>query len=773
MKTLLKGSASIAGLMMGLCGYPAAALAQDSVASSTQQVPASGAPTTPQTAPDSSGPTAANAQDNGDIIVTARGREEALSKAPIAVTAFSSKAIDDARIKNVSDFIGLTPNVSIAEAQSAGISFITIRGISQVRNGESPVAVVVDGVQQVTSRQFNSDLFDVQQIEVLRGPQGALYGRNAIGGAMVITTKQPTNDFHINAEASAGNGNDYRVEGSLAGPIVKDKLLFRIAASDRNFGGLLQNVYLNKTVDPLHDWNVRGQLKALITDTFTADLRGSYTHTSGVGDQYHYQSANLLPGSCFLDPANPFGGPAPDADRVSRTFCANNRGYNLRTIAEGSLRLEQKADWGTITNTFAYVQVNENLKSDQFPYTASRNVFGVTDGTATQFEEQSSFQDDFRVASSTTNRFRWMAGAYYLHTQRFISTTTGFDNGLGIIDIYRQPNFTSPINPTLSFLADDNHNSAYAFYGDLAYDVTSKLTAEFAYRYDHDHRRQTISPLATAGVPAGCTTASSETACSRTTNFSKGQPKFTLNYRPSDEVTLFADYGVGFRSGQYNQSGAAAAAALPGVFDLVKQESANTTEAGFKTRLLGGRLRINATGFYTSDKNPFYFVFVGTINAQILVNIDKVDLYGGEIEATFTPIRNLDLFGNYGYTHSEIKSFIFNPADVGNRAPYIPVDSGTVGAQYRFAVADGVNVFARGELEHHGKQYWDPENSTPRSAFELVNLRGGLENPDSRWSVTGFVRNLTDKKYNAEFVSGGFVQPAEPRTYGVEVRSSF
>lgn len=715
---------------------------------------------------------ATTASDGGDIIVTARGREEALATAPIAVTAFSSKTIDDARIKNVSDFIGLTPNVSIVQSQSAGNSFVTIRGISQVRNGESPIAVVTDGVQQVTSRQFTSDLFDVQQIEVLRGPQGALYGRNAIGGAIVITTKQPSNDFHVNAEASAGNGDDYRAEASFSGPIVKDKLLFRIAGSARNFGGLLHNDYLNQTVDKVHDRNVRGQLKAFLTDSLTADLRASYTHTSAIGDQFQYQPANFLAGSCFVNPANPFGGPAPNADSVSRRFCANNRGDNLRTIADASLRLQQTADWGTITNTFALVQVKENLKGDQFPYTASRNVFGVTDGTQTQYSDEKSLQDDFRITSNGSSRFRWMVGAYYLRTTRFISTTTGFDNGLGVISIFRRPEYTSTINPTLSFLADNNHNETYAFFGDVAYDISDKLTAEFAYRYDHDRRHQIISPLSSAGVPTGCTMASND-ACGRTANFHKGQPKFTLNYKASPELTLFADYGIGFRSGQFNQSGAAAAANLPGVFDLVKEESASTTEVGFKGRLLDGHLRINGTGFYTRDKNPFYFLFVGAVGAQILVNVDRADLYGGEIEVSFTPVKGLDLFANYGYTHSEIKKFAFNTADIGNWAPYIPRDGGTIGAQYRLPVTDTLNVFARGEMEHHGKQYWDPENATARSSFQLINLRGGVEGPDSRWSVTGFVRNLTDKKYNAEFVSGGFVQPAEPRMYGVEVRTSF
>ncbi|WP_223806513.1 TonB-dependent receptor [Novosphingobium sp. LASN5T] len=715
---------------------------------------------------------AAAPADPSQIVVIGRGRLEALQQAPLSVTAFSSQALEDARVKGVADFIGITPNISIVQSQSAGNSFVTIRGISQVRNGESPIAVVTDGIQQISARQFTSDLFDVKQIEVLRGPQGALYGRNAIGGAIIVTTKQPTNDFHLDAQISAGNGNDYRGEVSVSGPIVKDKLLFRLAGSARNFGGLLRNDYLNQTVDWVHDRNVRGQLKAFLTDTLTADLRASYSHTNAIGDQFQYQGAKFASDtSCFLDPANPFGGPAPDADRVSRRFCATNRGRNFRELTDVSLKLENKADWGTITNVLSYIRIKEYLEGDQFPYTASRNVFG-TDGTQTQYETVKAWQNDLRIASPDGGRFRWMIGAYILGTRRFISTTTGQDNGQGIVSIYKAPQYSNPINPTLSFLADNNRNTAYAFYGNVAYDLTDKLEAAVAFRYDHDHRHQMIDPLSSAGVPAGCTAAAT-TACSRVANFSKAQPKVTLNYKASPNLTLFADWGIGFRSGQFNQAGAASAANLPGAFDLARQESAETTEAGFKATLLGGRLRINGTAFYTADKNPFYFVFVGAVGAQILVNVDKVDLYGGEIEVAFTPVKGLDLYANYGYTHSRIKKFTFNPADVGNWAPYIPRDSGSIGAQYRFPVSDGLNVFARGEMEHHGKQYWDPENATARSSFQLVNLHAGLEDASGKWSLTGFVRNLGDKKYNAEFVSGGFVQPASPRTWGFELRTSF
>ena len=721
----------------------------------------------------------ANVETVGEGVVTGRGRSEKLQKAPIAVTAFSEKALNDAHVKDVSDFIGLTPNVSIVESQSAGNSFITIRGVSQVRNGESPVSVVVDGVQQISARQFTSDLFDVQQIEVLRGPQGALYGRDAIGGAIVITTKQPTNQFHESVDAAIGNGSDYRLEASVAGPIVADKLLFRLAGNYHDFGGLLRNSYLGVPVDASHDRAVHLQLKALVTDNFTVDFHTDYDYTYGGSDNFQYQGAKFASAtSCFLDPANPYGGPAANANSVNRNFCANNLGHNVRTIADASLRLQETTPWATITDTMSAIHVGENLEGDQFPYTASRNVFG-TDGTQTQWENRSAFQNDFRIASPDTGRFKWMVGAYVVHTTYFLSTTTGFDNGLGVIGVYRQPQPNSPINPTLSFLADNNNNLAYAFYGNVSYEIINGLVADFGYRYDNDDRHQNVSPLSfPVGVPTGCTTTSGARPCTLSHDFSQGQPKFTLSYKVNPELMLFADYGVGFRSGQFNQFGVAAAAAATnpptlGVSDLVKAETADTSEAGFKTSFLDGKLHLNATGFYTQDHNPFYFLFVGSVGAQILVNIDKVNLYGAELEATYTPVKGFDVFATYGYTHSSIAKYDFSPADVGNRAPYVPDQTASLGAQYRTPITEQLGLFARGDVEFHGRQYWDPENATARSAFALVNLQAGIEKLGGSWSLVAFVKNVADKAYNAEFVSGGFVQPAVPRTFGVELKGSF
>jgi len=718
----------------------------------------------------------------GEIVVTARGRSELLQKTPAAVTAFSQKALKDARIDDVADFIALTPNVSIVESQEAGNGLINIRGISQVRNGESPVSVVTDGVQQISSRQFTTDLFNVQQIEVLQGPQGALYGRDAVGGAIIITSKQPTNAFHESVDAEVGNGSDYRVEAAVSGPIVPDRLLFRVAGSYHDFGGLLPDTFNGQKVDSSHDRDVQGQLKAFVTSNFTIDFHANYDYTYGGADNFHYEGATNN-AACQ---ETSFAG-SGTANTVVRNFCDFDVGTDVRTLANASLRFQETTPWATITDTMATAKIGENLLADQLPYTAtiSKTLGGTCTascpnfgafGTQTQWEQDAAVENDFRITSPDTGAFKWMVGAFVLRTTRYISTTTGYNNGEGIVGIYRQPQFSNPTNPTLTYLGDGDSDLAYALYGNVSYEIIHGLTADFGYRYDNDDRAQNASPFTNAGLGTpGCTTTSpTPGACHVSTDFSKGQPKLTLSYQVDPGLLLFADYGVGFRSGQYNQiSPAAAGIGVGQVSTLVKAETADTGEAGFKSTLLNGKLHLDVTGFYTQDYNPFYFVFVGSVGAQVLVNIDQVNLYGGELQADYTPVKGLDLFANFGYTHSSIAKYAYNPADVGNWAPYVPQYTASIGAQYRTPITAELGLFTRGDVEFHGEQYWDPEDDTARSAFALVNLQAGIEKLGGAWSVVAFVKNLTDKPYNVEYVSGGFTEPAEPRTFGVELKGDF
>lgn len=726
--------------------------------------------------------TAANADtpavpdtDLEEIVVTARLRSESLQEVPMAVDAFSSKALQDAGVKDYSDFVALTPNVSLVEAESLGQSFLTIRGLTEVRNGQAPVAFVVDGVQESSNRQFTQTMFDLESVQVLKGPQGALYGRNASGGAIVITTKQPTNEYQGYAQLTGGSGGDAEAQAVLSGPIAKDVLLFRLAGSFASRDGYFNNLYLHEKADPYEDATVRALLKWMPTDALTADLRLNYSHTNGSSLNYQYQSTLFDPAhQCFADPNNPFGGPPPDPNHVSHYFCANNRGRDQRDLREATAKIDYKVPGATLTGIFSYNTVKEYTAGDQFPYTASRNEFGV-DGTQTQFFDIKNTSAEVRLTSDAKQALRWMVGGYYLRTSNFTSSTTGYDNGLGIAQVEWDPLFNSTQNPTLSWFADTDVDKVYAGFGNVSYDVTSQLEASLALRYDKDDASQSVDPRNTGGVPPGCSAAPGSN-CLRSTSFSRWQPKVSLKYQITPAAQVYASWGEGFRSGLYNPYGTSAVAAangLVGINDVLPAELTNSYEIGFKSEWLDHSLRLNGAGFYTTVRGQQYFVFLGGIGAQVLVSIDKVRIEGGELEAVYSPLRGLDLYASVGVSASRIEQYSLNPADVGNWAPYVPQTSENVGAQYRFPITTGLQVLSRADFIVKGAQYWDPENTAPRNAVELLNLRLGLEDTGGKWSLTGSVYNATNKSYNAEFVLGGFAQPAPPREWTIDARYNF
>lgn len=708
------------------------------------------------------------------VVIRARGRDETQQSVPLSVKAFSAQAIDDAGIKKPGDFVAITPNLALAESQSTGTSFMTIRGLSQVRNGEAPMAVVVDGVIQSDSKQFTQELFDVQSIEVLRGPQGALYGRNASGGAILINTKQPTNKSGGFVQLGYASGNEKNAQGALSGALVPDKLFFRVAASVTDREGQLDNLTLKTKADGYQNQTFRGLLKWNVSDDLTLDLRANALHDKAGANNFQYQPTHLL-ADCSADPANAFDFSRLNADSVVRTFCSNNQGQNTRDMNEVTLKADYNLGFATLTGTYSHNTVVEYVGADQFPYTATRGLFGMFDGTQTQYVNVKSDSLELRLASPTRAGLRWMAGVYGLSTDRFISTTTGTDLGKGIDHIEYNPAFSSTTNPTASWFADNNHNRASAIFGNVDYDVNSRVEASLAVRYDRDEREQVVDSRQSAGVPKGCS-ATNAAACTQTASFSATQPKLSLRYKTDNGSLAYASYGEGFRSGQFNQSGVGAAAAtagVKGVSDKIGAEGTQSFELGYKTELLNGKLRINSALFQTEVSNAPYFVFIGAVGAQVLVGIDKVSLSGGEIEAQASLAPGLDAYAGLGVTNSTIKQYSVDPANVGKRAPYIPESSANVGAQYRFPLGNGLRMVLRGDVIMKGKQYWDPENSTARSALTLLNLRAALEDAKGKWVASLAVNNAADKAYNSEWVGGGFSHPAQPRSIRADLRFNF
>jgi iron complex outermembrane recepter protein len=709
-----------------------------------------------------------------EVIVTARGRSEQLQDVPISDSALTQKQIEDAHIREVGDFINLTPNVSIVQAQNAGYSALTIRGITQVRNSESPVAVVVDGVEQVNSYQLTQQLFDLERIEVLRGPQGALYGRNAEGGAILITTRQPTNEFEGHVDTGGGSGRELNTQAVVSGAIVEDRLFLRLGANYVDRNGYFDNVYLGRDQDPFRDVSLQGLLKWLPNDKFSAQLRGSFARTNGGSLNYHFQGAGLLANG-RIDPANPVNFSIPgNANLVSDTFISRDIGTDRRTIGDVSLKLAYDLDFATVSSVSAWNHVEEFYGGDGYPYgntTTLRLIPGSdafdVDASATQYLDVTARSEELRLTSRSDQPLRWMIGGYYLYTDRYISTTTGFNNGLGILQVETVPAGPNSVNPTLSFLGDNNHNTATAGFVNVDYDILTQLQLSAAYRYDRDRRTQFVSTYNTAGTPGAINRA----------RFGQGQPKVTLMYKAMPDLNFYGSWGVGFRSGEFNQNGtaqAAAAVGVGGVSDRVPQEKAATSEIGFKGSWLANRLSVSGDVYQTDVDNQQYFVFVGAIAAQVLVPIEKVRLRGGELEAQALIAPGLEIFAGAGVMQSRINRYAVDPSDVGNWAPYVPRMTFNAGAQYRTApIADFARLVTRLDYRLLGKQYWDTENSTARDPVNLVGLTLGFEDAKGIWNASVKIDNLLDKKYNAEYVAGGYVEPALARVIRGTLRLNF
>ena len=695
-------------------------------------------------------PPAAEAEtDPNAIVVTALRRDTRLQDTPAAITAFDAKAIDAAGIDKPADFIGLTSNVQLIETQNVGNAFVIIRGITQNRNSEPSVAVVVDGVQQVNAAQFNQELFDIEQIEILKGPQGGLYGRNAIGGAIVITTKDPTDQLEGRFMAGIDNGFGYTIRAGLSGPLA-DTLKFRVSGSWRDTDGYIPNTFLGQDADPVRDFSVRAKLLWQPTDNFSADLRG---FVSILKTQAFYY--NIV----------------TDVNDVSLPVRVNNAGIDNRDIYNVSLKLDYQADWGSIRSVTSYDKVSEILTGDAFdflpiPESLLFRFFGF-DLNQSQFLDVRAISEDLRISSPDNQPFEWSLGTYLIHTDRYISTGNLVDTGNGVTAVFRTPS-TNPLNPQATFLADSQDNFAWAIYGGLGYEFSKQLRIDGSLRYDRDNRSNTtLTPAAfipvVTGFPAGIP------GQVRNRSFSSWQPKVTVTWQPIKNLTIYGGYSRGFRSGGFNQTGVGAVAAgtgVVGVGDIYQAEIADTVEIGLKSSLFDNLMTFNASAYTTSSRNGYFFVFLAANSTQNLGNVPSARLRGFELETAIHPARGLDLNAGLGVTYSEITSFP-DATVIGNEAPFISRYTLNVGGQYETRI-NGGDLKVRGRIDYRriGRTWFDVTNSTSRNPVDLVNTRISLDG--GQWTLSAFADNLFDKKYNAEFSPGGFVFKARPRIYGLE-----
>ncbi len=609
---------------------------------------------------------------------------------------------------------------------------------------------------------------------MLKGPQGALYGRNAIGGAIIINTAQPTDDWEARFTAGYESGPGGKIQGVVSGPLT-DTLKMRAAISYSDSDGHLRNHdtvdnSAGRLADPVKDLNARVTFLYEPTPDFTADLRLSTDILNTRGLYYIVQ---------------PFGSPNfNDPNFVNQPINLNNSGMDDRQIYDAALKMTYDTEAGTFASITGYNTVREILTGDGYtfdPFGHSKIFF---DFDQSQFLTVKTFSQELRFTSPSDERFRWIAGGQMFVTDRFISTGNMFDVAdEGVVPVYRTPTsapFAFQPQGQISFLADGQKQFAWAFYLDASFDITKDLELSLNARYDSDHRTNTTDTpqafLAAAGIPGN-------TGDKRSHTWDAFQPQAILRYTVNDNVNVYGSYSRGFRSGGFNQTGVATAAAAAGfdnVGDQFNAETATTFEIGAKTRWFDDRLEINGSAYTTQDHNDYYFVFLASNSTQNLGNIQGVRFTGFDFDATALITEELSANVGFGYTDSKITKFpgASSGLVVGSKAPLVSDYTLNVGLQYEHPLWEGVKGVIRFDDNLIGPTIFVipvPAAGEPvpvaRDPVNLANLRIGIEGAD--WRVTAWSKNLFDKKYNTEYSTGGFLFKGEPLSWGIDLTKNF
>jgi len=554
-------------------------------------------------------------------------------------------------------------------------------------------------VLQMSNYQFNVEGLDLQQIEVLKGPQGAIYGRNAIGGAINITTRRPTDELEGEVRAGYASGDEASFSARLSGPIASDRLAFSASLShtDRE-GGEIENVTTGLPLDHYEDTSARARLIFTPATDWEFDLNYRYSDTDGPDPTY-----TLNPDPSSTDP-NDTSAPAN----------ANFIGWNTRELNEISLRSRWQAGWGELAFTLAHVDVFEALRSDFdfLPFDLA-SVY--------QSYDTSGFSQELRLTSRGDQRLRWIVGVYHVELDLDVDTIAYMDlNADFVADELAQR------------VVDYNTTENWAAFGQLAYDVLPDLELALALRYDRDDYEQTSDFLA---PPLGQFPA--------TNSAEELQPKVTARYRLSPDTAVYASWGRGFRTGGCNTTAAASRFYGP--------EIAETAEVGLKASLFDRRLYLDIAAFSTTLEDAQFVFLNSSTFANETINIDEVTSQGFEIALNWRLTDNLRIESALGVTDTEIGDYTPDPAASGGNMPNVPDYTFNLGFTYDFALGQEWNGAFRVDYQRQGEMYWDILNQFERDALDTLNARITLERSPSGIFAAIWGRNLLDETLATDY----------------------
>jgi iron complex outermembrane receptor protein len=783
-----------------------------------------------------------------EVIVTGLRHSETLQKTPVSVTVLSRKTLDEAQVKRATDFVALTPGVSIvANTAEVGDTQINIRGINSARDVDPSFAFVLDGIVYPNPGAFNREFVDLASIEILKGPQGAIYGRNAEAGAIVVNTVPPSDTLEASVKTGFGQYGDFYNLSTVSGPLVPGVLDGRLTVDYRKFDGYDTNIFLhNKSVDDDQAADIDGRLHYTPTDDWSFDIKGRVGRVSAAS--IDYDAVFELP-----DFTSVFG-PTVNENVNAHTFAYefNIQPENHQGSAEFSVKADHDMGWAKLTSYVLYENITNNLLSDGTlatfgffngtnnvtgknqcaasqaaalagglvypapqspafgflgPYTAS-----TCDGYQYQVRNEDDISWEIRLASPAGERLRWAGGFYFLHTDRHVGVSVGDDTGTSIIQNLDNP--LSTTSPTAQLYDDKFTNNAFAAFASSDYSIEPDLVASAAIRYDVEIRddqnlvppgnRQDFINVVAGGPAAGTFYPLNPGLIeypngipSKSATFEAPEPKFSLAWTPRPDVTLYASFGVGFKSGGFNSAGTEATvnniAKETGsdvhVGDEYGEETDDAYEVGLKGTLDDKKIAYQFAAYYTQVHGMQFNEFFSTAQGLLRVdsNIDRVDLQGGEGAIQMRALDWLDVSAGANATGSEILKNASRPDTVGNKAPYTPMYTGNVAFVVHQKITDTYTALARWDTNLIGPTWFHTVQNqcvptifgapgcyagAERQAFSTSNLRLGFSGP--HFELMGFVDNIFDKRYLAEVIpapefGGSFASQGPGRLYGLEL----
>lgn len=736
-----------------------------------------------------------------EIIVTAQKREQALEDTPISITAFTGRAIEDLGFRQSVDITAQTPNFNVGYPNGdTGVPALFIRGVGlndfAVLN-QGPIASYVDEVYISSNAAQIFQLLDVDRVEVLRGPQGTLYGRNATGGAVNYYTRKPGEVWNGWGRATIGEWNSTKFEGAVGGPI-SDTAGIRAAILKTDSDGWMKNRFTGhdqQGVDELA-WRVIFELAP--SDAFDAmlNLHGGETKS----DSVQYRHLGTWPEPFW------FGDNCSDSE-IRALGCVDITGYNEQLdytnpvtgeessavpgYSEGSYDYEDNNDtsfWGlslhldwdigndlTLTSITAYDEVDDARpeETDASPADVLTGVLGV---------EQETFSQELRLSQQKAG-WNWLAGVYYLKDQA--DDRTSFDllrllrpSLIGVDD----PAVCGPLvpagNPT-GFCPDqfvfeqisgtEQEIESFAVYGDATFDLSEAWRLSFGLRYTDEQVEQNAAFFydePAAGSPL-------ITANDEKTSFDNVSGRVVLDWRLSEGVMLYGSLSTGFKAGGIQST-------TDGSFPY-DAEDLISYEAGFKTSLAGGTMQLNGAVFFYdySDLQVFQFVNIGNppTPVSLLTNASDAEILGAELEFQWIPVENVYLNMGLGLLDTEYKNFIDDLGNdfSGNKITLAPDVSFNGLAQWDIPVSFGTFTL-QVDWNFQDKVYFDSLNNELLSedSYWLWNGRVAWSSADERWEIAAFGRNLGDEEYLSYAFDLSFFGFHEqmlgtPRMFGAEV----